>query len=129
MEPKWRNEGHGYYILKFWSYKDQTWKKMRGSNDLAAVIQKHIQFWPTFINHLLKHVSQIEGVYVQEAREHTKEIRLIASFAEGEPPFCIALRKSNLLKILVRNPLKRDLSEVIMACKRAILDDDFADKA
>lgn len=124
MEPKTRNEGHGYFSIKSWSYMDQRWKHWYGTNKIESFVKKQVDYWPLYTNYYVRKLSSLEGLLVEETANTDKHIILTCSFV-GDRPFQIFLKKRNLLKISVRDQWDRELSSVVLTCKKAVLDDDF----
>jgi hypothetical protein len=103
---------------------DQRWKHWYGTNRIEHFVKKQVDYWPLYVNHFISRLSNLEGLLVEETTNNDKHIILTCSFV-GDRPFQVVLKKRNLLKISVRDSLDRDLAKVVMACKMAILDEDF----
>ena len=98
MEPKTRNEGHGYFSIKSWSYMDQRWKHWYGTNRIEHFVKKQVDYWPLYVNHFISRLSNLEGLLVEETTNNDKHIILTCSFV-GDRPFQVVLKKRNLLKM------------------------------
>ena len=122
MEPKIQNEGHGYYCVKFWSYRDQKWKKGRGTTDIYELLKEFEEFWPRYLCYIAEKLAK-DGFKLLSLGVRTKTLYIYGEFNGVQ--IRLKTRRDNLLSFDIKSVLPQDVSALINGYKKALLDDDF----
>jgi len=125
MIPKITNNGHGYYTISIWSYKDQIWKKQRGSKNLAVVLKQQRDFWQNYGEYFCTKIKKLTSFQKVSHDESENNLRIIVEV--DWHIITVTMKKRNLLEMKVITLLKDfDSSELLKVCREALLDDDFS---
>lgn len=123
MEPKIRNESHGYFCVLFWSYRDQKWKKGRGSKDIYEILNEYNEFWPKFLVYVAKKLSKV-GFKTVSLRVCPKILYVYGEFNGIQVR--LKARRDKLMSFDIKSLTPQDVSALVDAYTRALLDDDFS---